>query len=230
MTDAGSIIVVGAGPGLGMAVARRFGREGFGVGLIGRRLSSVDQVVDELAAEKIEALAAAADVSDRVALHGALDSLTSALGVPDVLVYNASAGSAPGLPSEAGSATILSVLAAGVGGLADAVERVLPGMCARRSGTVLVTGSAIAIDPWVEATALSVGKAAQRHFTHALHREVIEDDIHATTITIHGVIAAGTAFDAQVIAEEFWTVHSQPRAEWTWEHPYAPDDTRSAPA
>jgi NADP-dependent 3-hydroxy acid dehydrogenase YdfG len=223
MTDAGSIIVIGAGPGLGMAVARRFGREGFRVGLVGRRLSAAEALVDELAADKIEALAAAGDVSDRTARLAALDSLTSANGVPDVLVTNASAGSARGRPSEIGSATILAVLAAGVGGLADAVERVLPEMRERRSGTVLVTGSAIAIDPWVEAAALSVGKAAQRHFTHALHREVIEDDVHATTITIHGVIAPGTAFDAQVIAEEFWTVHTQPRAEWTWEHPYAPE-------
>jgi hypothetical protein len=22
------------------------------------------------------------------------------------------------------------------------------------------------------------------------------------------------------VAEEFWTVHTQPRAEWTWEHAY----------
>jgi NADP-dependent 3-hydroxy acid dehydrogenase YdfG len=222
MTDAGSIIVIGAGPGLGTAIARRFGREGFRAGLISRRLAAAEQVADELAAEKIDAYAAAGDASDRASLLAAIDSLTGAIGVPDVLAYNASTGSAPGLPSEAGSERLLAVLATGVGGLADAVGRVLPGMRERRSGTVLVTGSGIAIDPWVESAALSVGKAAQRQFTHALHREALDYDVHATTVTIHGVLAEGTAFDPQVVAEEFWAIHRQPREEWAWEHPYRP--------
>ncbi|MDQ1644153.1 MAG: hypothetical protein QOJ50_337 [Cryptosporangiaceae bacterium] len=220
MSDAGSIIVVGAGPGLGTEIARRFGREGMQVGLIGRRLDRVQQVVDELAVEGIDARAVAGDTAHRDAIREALDTLTAELGAPDVLAYNAAAGSAPGSPSEVGSALLMQVLAVAAGGLADSVERIMPGMRERGSGTVLVTGSAIAIDPWVEATALSVGKAAQRHFTHALHREAIDYGVHATTVTIHGVLAVGTPFDPQLVAEEFWTVHTQPRAEWAWEHDY----------
>jgi len=33
-----TIVVAGAGPGLGLEIARRFGREGFNVALIARRL------------------------------------------------------------------------------------------------------------------------------------------------------------------------------------------------
>jgi NADP-dependent 3-hydroxy acid dehydrogenase YdfG len=215
-----SIVVVGAGPGLGVAVARRFGREDFRVGLIGRRPEAVSQLVDELAVEKIDAHGAAGDVGDRDALHAAIDALAEKIGPPDVLVYNASAGAAPGLPSEVDAAQVMAVLAVGVAGLVNAVQRVLPAMRERRGGTILVTGSGIAIDPWVEAAALSVGKAAQRNFAHALHREVIDDDVHAATVTIHGVMAPGTAFDPQLIAEEYWAVHTKPRAEWAWEHAY----------
>jgi short-subunit dehydrogenase len=93
-------------------------------------------------------------------------------------------------------------------------------MRARGSGTILVTGSAIAIDPWVEAAALSVGKAAQRAFTHALHREAIDDGVLAATVTICGVLSPGGRFDPQVVAEEFWAVHARPRPEWEWEYLY----------
>jgi NADP-dependent 3-hydroxy acid dehydrogenase YdfG len=118
----------------------------------------------------------------------------------------------------------MAVLAVGVAGLVDAVQRVLPAMRERRSGTILITGSGIAIDPWVEAAALSVGKAAQRNFAHSLHREAIDDDVHAVTVTIRGVIQPGTAFDPQLIAEEYWRLHTQPREEWEWEYTYRPTD------
>lgn len=216
----GSVIVVGAGPGLGVALARRFGREGLPVGLIGRRAAALAELADELAAEKIQAHAATADVANRTSLHGALDELAERLGPPDVLLYNAAVGAAPGAPSEVSADVLLGVLAVGVGGLVHATQWVLPGMRERGSGTILVTGSGIAIDPWVEATALSVGKSAQRAFTHALHREVIEDGVQAATVTICGVLAPGGRFDPQVVAEEFWAVHLRSRAEWEWEHLY----------
>jgi NADP-dependent 3-hydroxy acid dehydrogenase YdfG len=211
-----SVVVVGAGPGLGMALARRFGREGMTVGLVALHQARLDELVDELAADNITALAAAADVADRASLHAALDRFDR----PDVLLYNAAVGSAPGAPSEVSADVLLKVLAVGVGGLVHAVQHVLPGMRKQGSGTIIVTGSGIAIDPWVEAAALSVGKSAQRAFAHALHREVIEDGIQAATVTIRGVLAPGGRFDPQVVAEEFWAVHTRPRAEWTWEHLY----------
>ena len=216
----GSVIVVGAGPGLGVALARRFGREGLPVGLVGRRQSALDDLAEELAAEKIEAHVAAADVTDSAALRQALETLAERAGPPDVLIYNAAAASAPGAPSEVPVEVLMSVLEAGLGGLATAVQWALPAMRERGSGTILVTGSGIAVNPWVEAAALSVGKAAQRQFTHALHREVIDEGVQVVTVTIHGMLQQGGRFDPQVIAEEFWAVHARPRAEWTWELAY----------
>ena len=39
-----SIVIIGAGPNLGMAVARRFGREGLAVGLVSRTQAKLDAV------------------------------------------------------------------------------------------------------------------------------------------------------------------------------------------
>ena len=84
-----SAVVVGAGPGIGLAVARRFAREGFAVALIARRQDALDGYVLELLGEHDVVLGVAADAADPAALEGAWATVVAALGDPEVLVYNA---------------------------------------------------------------------------------------------------------------------------------------------
>ncbi|MEV4893258.1 SDR family NAD(P)-dependent oxidoreductase, partial [Nonomuraea sp. NPDC055795] len=63
-----TLVVVGAGPGLGMGVARAFGRAGFRVGLIARTPEKLDALVAELTGLGIGAAAFPADIRDRDAL------------------------------------------------------------------------------------------------------------------------------------------------------------------
>jgi NAD(P)-dependent dehydrogenase (short-subunit alcohol dehydrogenase family) len=82
------IAIVGAGPGLGLSIARRFGREGFAVALISRSQSRVDDMAANLAGSGIEAAGFAADVLDRPALTAALTAVAQRLGAIDVLEYS----------------------------------------------------------------------------------------------------------------------------------------------
>jgi NAD(P)-dependent dehydrogenase (short-subunit alcohol dehydrogenase family) len=59
------IAIVGAGPGLGLSIARRFGREGFTVALISRSAANLDRLAAELADSGIQAAGFPADVRDR---------------------------------------------------------------------------------------------------------------------------------------------------------------------
>jgi NADP-dependent 3-hydroxy acid dehydrogenase YdfG len=204
-----SIVVVGAGPGLGTAVARRFGAEGFRVGLVARRPPTV-----ELAG--VEVHTAVGDAGYTGSVHDALDALVPTLGVPDVLVYNPAAA-VPGRPSTLDSVALLASLATNVGGFVDAVQRVLQPMRVRRRGTILATGCGIALDPWVDAAGLAAGKAALRTMVRALAKEVADDDVHAAIVTVQGLMRPGTALDPDAVAEQFWQVYAQPRAEWEWE-------------
>jgi NADP-dependent 3-hydroxy acid dehydrogenase YdfG len=204
-----SIIVVGAGPGLGGAIAARFGAEGFRVGLVSRHESVI---APALMAAGIDVHTAVGDAGYTGSLHDALDRLTATLGVPDVLVYNA-ALPIPGRPSTLDSVQLLASLATNVGGFVDAVQRVVQSMRVRRSGTILASGCGIALQPWVDAAGLSVGKAALRTMVHAL-------------VTIKGIMSPRTALAPERVAEEFWRVYAQPRAEWRWEQVFdpAPED------
>src|SRR3954470_9303616 len=80
-------IVIGAGPGIGVSVARRLAREGLAVGVIARSRSTVDGALAAL--DGVPKVGRTADVTDETALRGALDAIVERHGLPDVLVYNA---------------------------------------------------------------------------------------------------------------------------------------------
>jgi len=81
-------IVAGAGPGLGLALARRFGQLGYRVGLIARRPDALRAYVAELEAEGIVAAAAVADLSQEQQVADSFGSLRESLGSPEVLVFS----------------------------------------------------------------------------------------------------------------------------------------------
>jgi len=130
-----------------------------------------------------------------------------------VLVYNAYAATMadPG-PSALTPETLLADFAVNVAGALAAVRAVLPGMRAAGRGNILFTGGGLALDPtfWLPAASLAIGKAGLRSLAQTLHAELAPENIHAGTVTIAGMVAPGTAFDPDRIAEAFWHLHEDP--------------------
>jgi len=89
-------VVFGAGPGIGLAVARRFARGGFRVAAVSRPQDPLEVFRQALEAEGAPALALAADLALEGAPEGACAAIEAWGGWPEVLVYNASAGAPPG--------------------------------------------------------------------------------------------------------------------------------------
>ncbi len=83
--------VLGAGPGLGAAVARRFARGGFAVALIARKEESVSGVREEIEGNGGAALYASADATDPASVEVAFGQVRDKIGDPEVFVYNAGA-------------------------------------------------------------------------------------------------------------------------------------------
>jgi short-subunit dehydrogenase len=83
-----SLVIVGAGPNLGLAVARRFGRDGFAVGLISRTGSRLVELAAQLQLDGVTAAGAVADIRDSDALVGAIHRLADELGPVEVLEYS----------------------------------------------------------------------------------------------------------------------------------------------
>jgi short-subunit dehydrogenase len=188
-----TIAIFGAGPGLGRAVARRFGREGFQVALVARDRSRLDSMASDLAGEGVEAAGFPADLTDRQAALGAVDAIQSRFGPVDVLEY----GPTPGAqlrtsPSELDVAAVAQLLELYVLAPVALVGRVLPGMLERGSGGLLFAMGAAAKYP---APRLAGGMvlSSLRNYVHTLNAELGPRNVYAGTLVIGALIEGSAA-------------------------------------
>ena len=215
-------IVIGAGPGVGLAVARRFGREGFRLALVARRSEPLRALVDALRSEGFEAAGYAADAGNFDQLRYTLNEIVDRSGAPSVLVYNA-ASATQALPSVLDAARLQQDLAVNVTGALVAAQQVIAPMRSLGKGTILLTGGGLALQPYPPLAALAIGKAGIRNLTYSLGGELEPEGIHVATVTIAGYVQPGTPFDPDRIAEAYWQLHVQPRSEWMREIVYEGD-------
>jgi len=82
-------IVTGAARGIGAAVARRLGRDGFAVAVLDLDEAACGPVVQEIETVGVPALAVGVDVADERAVERAVARVAEELGPPTVLVNNA---------------------------------------------------------------------------------------------------------------------------------------------
>jgi NADP-dependent 3-hydroxy acid dehydrogenase YdfG len=212
------VVIVGAGAGIGTSVARRFGIAGLPVGLIARSAAGIEKARATLAAAGVEATGTTADAAQDDQLTAALDALVGQLGVPEVLVYNA------GLirvdrPGELSRQRYLDAYAINVLGALTSAVHLAPKMTDAGGGTILITGGMPEPDPAV--TSLSLGKAAVRALTVLLAKEYGPSGIHVATVTVGGAVSPGSSFDPDRIAEQYWRLHAQARADWEHEVVFA---------
>jgi NAD(P)-dependent dehydrogenase (short-subunit alcohol dehydrogenase family) len=85
-------IVTGASSGIGLAIARVLGEEGFAVTMAARRPEKLDGAAEGLAGEGYEVHAVAADVSDEAEIKKVVDAHRERYERLDVLVNNAGVG------------------------------------------------------------------------------------------------------------------------------------------
>lgn len=208
-----TVAVVAAGPGLGRSIALRFAREGSDIALLARSAERLEPLAEELRAYGVRVGTAAADVADEGSLRAGFDDVRREVGDPGVLVYNGSEY-VEGRPSTVGLAAFVHGLLVGVAGALVSIQEVAPAMRAAGHGTILLTGSEAAIKPSVGAAGLGVAKAGLRNLAYSTAAELGPDGVHVTTVTIRGMLKVGTAFDPELIAEHYWRLHRQGRAEW----------------
>jgi NAD(P)-dependent dehydrogenase (short-subunit alcohol dehydrogenase family) len=203
-------VIVGAGPGIGLAVARRFALGGFAVAMVSR---PEDPLAAFQAALDAPALVLGADLARAEPLREALAAIEAWGGTPEVLVYNASAGT-PGPAADLDPAQLQADLRVNVGSALSAARWALPAMRRAGRGTLLFTGGGLALRPQAGLASASLGKAALRSLALSLAEELEPEGIHAATVTVCGFVQPGTPFAPELIAQTFWELHLQKRGCW----------------
>ena len=210
------LLVVGAGPGIAAATARRFGRDGSAVSLVARRPDALRTLQRELGDEQIAAGWRAADAGDADALTEAIEELVTETGPVDVLLHNVSVGREV-VPGELTPQQLAADLATGVVSLQTAVHAVLPGMRALGSGTVLATGSGAADRPLTALASLGVQKAALRSLAQVLAQGLAAEGVHVATVTILGFVGEGEQIEPDRVAALYAQLAAEtagPRDAW----------------
>ena len=199
------LLLVGAGPGLGAAIARRFAVGGYRVTLVARNAAGLDDLAGGLSDTEAEIGTIEADASDPEGLRARMTQLYGGEDAPGVIIYNAVMG-APDQLLTASVAHLQTAYAVDVIGAIVLAQVAAPAMKAAGSGTMIVTGGGFADHPIAALATVSLGKAALRSAATMLGTDLEPDGIRVATLTIAGRIAPGTAFDPERIAERYWDV------------------------
>jgi NAD(P)-dependent dehydrogenase (short-subunit alcohol dehydrogenase family) len=210
-------VVLGAGPGLGLAVARRFASEGYAVALATREASGAEQLAAQLRDSGHEAEGLGVDLLDPEDVTAVVGGVGERHGQVDVLHFNPSAWREKD-PLHLTVPELLEDVALGAGALLPAIQAARPFMSP--GARVLVTGSAAADTPWQGAASLGVQKAAVRNLVTSLDATLAPDGIRAVAVQVNGLLAAGGPFSPQRIAEAMWLAVGRPEEGWTPHVPY----------
>lgn len=180
-------VIVGVGPGLGMSIAHRFGREGFTPALISR--TRHDEYVRQLADAGIKAEAYAADVTDPDQLRSTLDKI----GPADLVYYGPAFANfdTPMIPLDRATADDVRAGMAGVYPAVDLVSHTLPAMLDRGRGVFLFAGGLSAVQPMPMLGSLAVAAAALRNYVLTLNATIADKGLHAANLIIGGLIERG---------------------------------------
>ncbi len=207
------LAIVGAGPGLGSALAKRFAREGWSIALVALRQDVIDAGLAELEGFGVNTCGAEADVADREGIERAFGSIVDALGVPDVVVYNASIYQAEPALELSHDALQLAFDIHVVGAL-NTAQTAIAAMKGADHGVLVFTVNSLARSPEAMSAALSIGKGAQLNLALSLERELAATPIHVGVVTVCGPIKAGTAYDPDSLADVYWELATQDPARF----------------
>jgi len=218
-----TFLSIASGPGIGLATARRFGREGYRVVLAARNVERLQSDAAKLREEGIEATTVQVDAADARSVARVVKSIGLDL---EVLHYNAGVlhyGASGGLKTRSlADETIDSLVSdtnVNVSSALAAVHAAVPTMTTQGRGTVLLTGGCLGVQPSADFLALSVGKAGARAIALALFPALKERGIHVATVTVAKLVGPNSR-EADEVAESFWGLHSERPSEWRAEAVY----------
>ena len=238
------IAVVGAGPGIGEAVARQFVAKGFTVALLARTEEKLQKMSIGINQEYGQGSAAyyITDLRDESSVIASFKNIRAQQGPVNVLVYNAGARRVNGKRIlDTTSEEFENFTKINLFGAFWSTKCALPDMLAAGKGTILFTGATGALRGMPGLSSFSPGKFGLRSLCQVITREYQSEGIHAAHVIVDGpvdgVLIGGVSrrrweregdeeklaksgdylVQPTDLAQTYWFLHTQPRSTWTHE-------------
>jgi len=214
-------LIVGTGPGLSASLARLFAKNGLQVALASREPDKLAKLAEETAGATF-----ACEATEPEEVAALFEVVVATQGVPDIVVYNASARARGPVTELIPEEVARSLAVSAYGGFLVA-QQAARHMVARGSGAILLTGASASVKGYPNSSAFAMGKFALRGLASSLARELSPKGVHVAHFVIDGAIRSAnrhdpgdnpdSTLDPDAIAQTYWQVANQPRSAWTWE-------------
>ena len=227
-------LIIGAGEGVGGAIARAFAADGFTVCVTrrARNIAQLDGLVGDIRASGGEAYAFGVDARSEEETAALFDRIEANIGPVEVVVFNIGANVRFGI-RETTTRVFTKVweMACLSGFLAgrEAARLMVP----RGRGTILFTGATASLRGGAGFSAFAAAKSGLRAVAQSMARELGPQGIHVAHVIVDGAIdgafsrASMPDIEARLerdeilkpddIARNFVWLHHQPRSAWTHE-------------
>jgi NAD(P)-dependent dehydrogenase (short-subunit alcohol dehydrogenase family) len=225
--DMKTLLVAGAGQGLGKAMAKRFAREGYAVALAARNAERLAALAAELSASAFPA-----DLANEADVATLCSNVETKLGPIEAVAFIAATrvqGPFTELSAQDFERVWRQSCLSGFLVGREAARRMLP----RGRGTVIFTGASGSTRGRAHFAAFAAAKGGLRFMAQSMARELGAKGIHVATVLIDGAIdsermwrdhrdrmeslGADGALHPDAIAETYWQIHNQSRSAWTHE-------------
>ena len=217
--------VLGVGPGLGAALARRFAQT-YAVAINARRAAYLSSLATDIRASGGQVLEVPADIGDQAQVETVFKTIREQLGPPEVLLYNAGSGSW-GTITDVTPEQYETTWRVNAYGAFLSAKEVAPDMIAKGRGSMLFTGATAGVKAGARSVAFGPAKFALRGLVQSMARDLGPKGIHVAWINVDGVIdipgrdipgfTAEDMLKPEAIAETYWHLAHQDASAWTTE-------------
>lgn len=207
-----TMVIVGAGKGLGLSIAKRFGKEGFRIALVARNAPKLQSMVDDLKGNGVEASYFVADIYKKEQIDKALADIKVKYDKIDVVEFSPYAGHYP--PTSVLELTAENVKDNFEGYVVSAiniVNNVVPDMIERGEGALLFTTGLSAFYPILAMSNFGIATAGLRNYLVNLNTALVPKGILVAHRSLGARITAGTGAvnDPDVIADMWYQVFAE---------------------
>ncbi len=222
--------IVGAGEGLGRALAATFARREFDIALISRSEANCAAAIKAVAATASAANVRffSADATRPETIESAVAAINGEIGEIDLLIYNARGAFTACEPLDMSYAALEDIFRVEVVGAFAAAKSVLPGMIKRSRGSIFFSSATAAFRGSRTHPLYAIGKFGLRALSQCLAKAYAKDGVHIVHFRVDCDLDVpimrelyGDQYDSEKladpndVAETYWLTYQQPRGAWS---------------
>ena len=231
--------IIGAGEGLGRALALKFASNGFDLGLVSRTRDGCNAAIEAAAKGSGQARFFSADVAQPDSVESAIADIRSTLGEITILIYNVRGGFVSCEPLDMTYEALEQIYREEVIGAFAAAKSVLPQMIEQNAGSIFFSSATAAFRGSADFPLYAIGKFGLRALAQSLAKAYARHGIHIAHFRLDCNLDVpvmeklyGAEYDPEKladpdgIAESYWLTFKQPKSAWSNEVELRPHTER----